>query len=195
MVPAVIPILLLMIPAMLSALSVVREKELGSIINLYVTPVTRAEFLVGKQLPYIVLGMFNFLLLSLFAVTLFGVPVKGSFITLALGSLIFIIFSTGFGLLASSFTRSQSAAMFFAMIGTMLPAIQFSGLINPISSLEGTGKMIGQIYPATYYMIISRGVFNKALGMGNLQAEFVPILIAAVATLVLSIILLKKQER
>ena len=195
MVPAVIPMLLLMIPAMLSALSVVREKELGSIINLYVTPVTRAEFLIGKQLPYIVLGMFNFLLLSLFAVTLFGVPVKGSFIVLALGSLIFVIFSTGFGLLASTFTRSQSAAMFFTMIGTMLPAIQFSGLINPISSLEGAGKMIGQIYPATYYMIISRGVFNKALGMVNLQAEFVPILIAVVATLVLSIILLKKQER
>ena len=195
MVPAVIPILLLMIPAMLSALSVVREKELGSIINLYVTPVTRTEFLVGKQLPYIVLGMFNFLLLSLFAVTLFGVTIKGSLITLALGSLIFIIFSTGFGLLASSFTRSQSAAMFFAMIGTMLPAIQFSGLINPISSLEGAGKMIGQIYPATYYYIISRGVFNKALGMANLQAEFVPIIIAAVATLGLSIILLKKQER
>jgi len=81
MVPAVIPLLLLMIPAMLTALSVVREKELGSIINLYVTPVTRSEFLIGKQIPYIVLAMLNFLLLSLFAVVLFDVPVKGSFIS------------------------------------------------------------------------------------------------------------------
>ena len=98
-----------MIPAMLTALSVVREKELGSIINLYVTPVTRAEFLLGKQLPYIVLGMLNFGLMTLLAITLFGVPVKGSFAALAAGSLLFVMFSTGFGLFTSTFTRSQIA--------------------------------------------------------------------------------------
>jgi hypothetical protein len=114
MVPSVIPILLLMIPAMLTALSVVREKELGSIINLYVTPVTRTEFLLGKQLPYIVLAMLNFGLMTLLAVTLFGVPVKGSFHqALAAGALLFVMFSTGFGLFTSTFTRSQIAALFF----------------------------------------------------------------------------------
>ncbi|MBW6510215.1 MAG: ribosome-associated ATPase/putative transporter RbbA [Desulfuromonadales bacterium] len=195
MVPAVIPMLLLMIPAMLSALSVVREKELGSIINLYVTPVTRSEFLIGKQLPYIVLAMLNFLLMSLLAVTLFDVPVKGSFMTLLLATLIYVIFSTGFGLFASTFTRSQIAAMFFAMIGTMLPAIQFAGMINPVSSLEGVGKMIGKIYPATHYITISRGVFSKALGFADLQASFVPMLLAALVILGLSIALLKKQEK
>ena len=195
MVPAVIPMLLLMIPAMLTALSVVREKELGSIVNLYVTPVTRSEFLIGKQLPYIVLAMLNFLLMTLLAVTLFDVPVKGSFMTLLLATLVFVGFSTGFGLFASTFTRSQIAAMFFAMIGSMLPAIQFAGMINPVSSLEGVGRMIGEIYPATHYITISRGVFNKALGMADLQAAFAPMVLAALVILGLSIALLKKQEK
>jgi len=195
MVPAVVPLLLLMIPAMLCALSVVREKELGSIINLYVTPVTRSEFLLGKQLPYVVLALFNFLLMSLSAVALFGVPIKGSFAALALATLLFVTFSTGFGLFASTFTRSQIAAMFFAMMGTMLPAIQFSGMIDPVSALRGAARVIGQSYPASHYMTISRGVFNKALGLYDLRAEFAPIALAALMILALSIVLLKKQER
>ncbi len=194
MVPAVIPMLLLMIPAMLTALSVVREKELGSIINLYVTPVTRSEFLLGKQLPYIALGLLNFVLMTLLAVTVFDVPVKGSFLTLAGGALLFVMFSTGFGLFASTFTRSQIAAMFVAMIGTMIPAIQFAGMLNPVSSLEGFGAVIGRIYPASHMLTISRGVFNKALGLSNLHGSFWPLLLAVPVILGLSIVLLKKQE-
>ena len=193
-VPAVIPILLLVIPAMLTALSVVREKELGSIINLYVTPVTRMEFLLGKQLPYVALGMLSFLLMTFLAVTLFGVPVKGSFATLALAALIFIVFSTGLGLVASTFTRSQIAALFLTLIGTLIPVIEFAGLLNPVSSLEGAGKMIGQIFPATYMLTISRGVFGKALDLSDLYALFVPILLAVPVILGLSIALLKKQD-
>ncbi len=194
MVPAVIPILLLMIPAMLTALSVVREKELGSIINLYVTPVTRAEFLLGKQLPYVALAMLNFLLMTLLAVTVFGVPITGNFFTLVLAALIFTVFSTGFGLFASIFTRSQIAAIFATMLGTILPAIQFSGLINPVSSLEGAGKIIGQIYPASHFLTISRGVFSKALGLSDLSAYFWPMLLAAMVIVGLSIALLRKQD-
>ena len=195
MVPAVIPMLLMMIPAILTALSVVREKELGSIINLYVTPVTRAEFMIGKQLPYIVLAMLNFLLMSLLAVTLFGVPVKGSFLALTLATLFYVTYSTGFGLFASIFTRSQVAALFFAAMGSMLPTIQFAGMINPVSSLEGVGRVIGDINPTTYYITISRGVFNKALGLADLYGYFVPIILGALAVLGLSIALLKKQEK
>ena len=194
MVPAVIPILMLMIPCMLTALSVVREKELGSIINFYVTPVTRTEFLLGKQLPYIILAMLNFLLMALFANTMFGVHITGSFATLTLAALIFSIFSTGFGLFASIFTRSQIAAIFATMLGTMLPAIQFSGLLNPVSSLEGAGKIIGQIYPASHFLIISRGVFSKALNLSDLGSYFWPMLLAALGIVALSIFLLKKQD-
>ncbi len=194
MVPAVIPMLLMMIPAMLTALSVVREKELGSIINLYVTPVTRSEFLLGKQLPYVALAMFNFLLLTVLAVTVFGVPVKGSFLTLSLAALLFVICSTGFGLLASTFTRSQIAAMFVTMIGTIIPCVQFAGLLNPVSSLEGMGAFIGRIYPATHFLTISRGVFNKALDITALASSFWPLLAAVPVILGLSVVLLKKQE-
>jgi ribosome-dependent ATPase len=194
MVPAVIPLLLLMIPAMLAALSVVREKELGSIINLYVTPVTRSEFLLGKQLPYIVLGMFNFGLLTLIAITALAVPVKGSFLTLAAAALIFVVFATGFGLFTSTFTRSQIAAIALTLIGTMIPCVQFAGMIDPVSSLEGIGALIGRIYPATHFLTISRGVFSKALGFSGLEASFWPLLLAAPVVLGLSIALLKKQE-
>ncbi len=194
MVPAIIPMLLLMIPAMLTALSVVREKELGSIINLYVTPVTRTEFLLGKQLPYIVLGMINFGLLALLAVTLFGVTVKGSFPALAVAAGLFVMFSTGFGLVASTFTRSQVAALFVTMMGTVIPAVQFAGMMNPVSSLEGAGAVIGRIYPASHFLTISRGVFSKGLGFAGLHASFWPLLIAVPVILALAIALLKKQE-
>ena len=194
MVPGVIPMLLMMIPAMLAALSVVREKELGSIINLYVTPVTCSEFLLGKQLPYIVLAMFNFLLMSVLAVTVFNVPVKGSYLALATGALIFVMFSTGFGLFASTFTKSQIAALFATMFGTMIPTVQFAGLINPVSSLEGVGAIIGRMYPASHFLIISRGVFNKSLGFVALSTSFWPMLLAVPVILGVSVLLLKKQE-
>ena len=195
MVPAVIPLLLLMLPAMLTALAVVREKETGSITNLYVTPVTRIEFLLGKQLPYVGLAMVNFLLMSLLAVTIFGVPVKGSFFTLALAALIFSFAATGMGLLASAVTRSQIAAMFFAMIGTIIPATQFAGLIDPVSSLEGSSKFIGEIYPATHMISISRGVFNKSLGLADLTGPLWSMLISVPVILGVAVLLLKKQER
>ncbi|WP_299538061.1 ribosome-associated ATPase/putative transporter RbbA [uncultured Herbaspirillum sp.] len=195
MVPAIIPLLLMMIPAMLTALSVVREKELGSILNLYVTPVTRIEFLLGKQLPYLLLGMLNFAMLTLLAVTVFGVPVKGSLFTLTLAALVFVICSTGFGLLASTFTRSQIAAVFVTMIGTIIPCVQFAGLLNPVSSLEGMGALIGQVYPATHLLTISRGVFSKALAVGDLGGSFWPLVVAAPVILGLSVLLLKKQEQ
>lgn len=194
MVPAVIPLLLLMIPAMLSALSVVREKELGSIINLYVTPVTRSEFLLGKQVPYIILGMMNFLLMAFLAVTVFDVPIKGNFLALFLAAFLYVLFATGVGLFASTFTKSQIAAMFFTMVGTLLPAIQFSGLLNPVSALEGFAAFIGNIFPTTYFLMISRGIFNKALGFQDLIAYYWPMLAGAIVILLLSIILLKKQD-
>ena len=195
MVPAVIPLMLLMIPAMLAALSVVREKETGSIMNLYVTPVTRTEFLLGKQLPYIAMAMVSFLLMVLMAITVFGVPVKGSFLTLALATLLFVVFSTGLGLFASIFTKSQIAAIFITMLVTMLPAVSYSGLMTPVSSLEGAGRVIGDSHPATYMLLISRGVFGKGLDFGDLAPYFLPLLAAAPLILLASILLLKKQER
>lgn len=194
-VPAVIPMLLLLIPSMLAVLSVVREKELGSIINFYVTPVTRFEFLLGKQIPYVVLAMLNFLLLTAFAIFVFGVPFTGSFATFTAAAFLYVIVTTGMGLLLSTFMSSQIAAIFGTTLITMIPASQYSGMINPVSSLEGVGAFIGQIYPMTYFVVISRGTFSKALGFGDLSGAFLPLLIAIPVLLGLGIVLLRKQAR
>ncbi len=195
MVPAVIPMLLMMIPAMLTALSVVREKELGSILNLYVTPVRRSEFLLGKQLPYALLAMLNFFLLVVLAVTVFGVPLKGSLLALSAAALLYVVAATGLGLLASTFTRSQIAALFVTMIGTLIPCVQFAGLIDPVSSLEGVGAVVGRVYPAAHFLTISRGVFSKALGLPDLWSSLWPLAAAVPVILGAAVLLLKKQER
>ncbi|NHC10121.1 ribosome-associated ATPase/putative transporter RbbA [Stutzerimonas degradans] len=195
MVPAMIPLLLMMIPAMLTALGVVREKELGSITNFYVTPTTRLEFLLGKQLPYIALGMFNFATLALLAVFVFGIPIKGSILTLCLGALLYVACATGLGLLMSSILNSQIAAIFGTTIVTLLPAIQFSGLIHPVSAMEGVGAFVGKLYPTSHFLIISRGVFSKALGLVELYPYFIPMLLAIPLLTALSVAGLRKQEK
>jgi ribosome-dependent ATPase len=194
MVPAVIPLLLMLIPAMLSALSVVREKELGSIVNLYVTPVTKLEFLLGKQIPYVGLAMLNFLVLCALAVTLFGVPLKGSFLALTAAAFLYVVCATAVGLLISTFMRSQIAAIFGTAILTILPVTEFSGMIHPVSSLQGPGALIGKLYPATHFLTISRGTFSKALGFADLYHSYLPLLLAVPLLIGLSVALLKKQE-
>ncbi|MBP2297720.1 ribosome-associated ATPase/putative transporter RbbA [Azospirillum picis] len=195
MVPSTIGLLLVFIPAILAALGVVREKELGSITNLYVTPVTRLEFLLGKQLPYVGLASFNLLLMIVLAVTLFGVPVKGSLVGLLLGGLVYVAATTALGLLISVFTATQTAAVFGTAIVTMLPATQFSGMMQPVSTLEGGARLIGTLFPTTHFLKVSIGAFTKGLAFPELlpfilaTAAFVPVLLA------LGVAFLPKQER
>ena len=195
MVPAVIPMLLVFIPAMLMALGVVREKELGSIMNLYTTPVTKLEFLLGKQLPYVALALISFALLFILAITLFKVPFTGSFLTLVLATVLYVIATTGIGLLASTLTNSQVAALAGTAIGTLIPAIQFAGMVDPVSSLQGLGSFIGEIYPTSHYLTISRGTFSKALSFSELRFSFYPLMIAIPILTMLSVFLLKKQAK
>lgn len=195
MVPAMIPLLLMMIPAMLTALGVVREKELGSITNFYVTPVTRLEFLLGKQLPYVIMGMLNFFLLVLLSVFVFGVPLKGSLPMLSVAALLYVFCATGFGLLVSALFNSQIAAVFGTAIGTVVPAIQFSGLLYPVSALEGASAVIGHLYPTSHFLIITRGIFSKALGAAELWPSFLALLVTSPLLLLASVAGLKKQEK
>lgn len=195
MVPAVISVLLMMIPAILSTLSVVREKELGSIVNFYATPVSRFEFLLGKQLPYVLMAMINFVLMLGLAVLYFDVPIKGSLVTLAAGSLLYVIISTSIGLLFSTFTNSQIAAIFGVTVVTMLPTTEFSGMLDPVSSLEGLAGFIGSVFPTTFYLTIARGTFSKGLGFEELDVWFIPLLVTIPILVGLTALLLKKQER
>lgn len=195
MVPAVLPLLLVFIPAILMALGVVREKELGSITNLYVTPVTRLEFLIGKQIPYICVSMISYFALVFIAVGVFGVPIKGSFFALTAGALLYVTATTGIGLFISTFTSTQIAALFGTAILTMLPTVQFSGLTTPVGSLEGGAYWVGQFFPATYYLTISRGVFTKALDFGDLQSQFLALALFIPVLTLISLVLLPKQEK
>lgn len=193
-VPSVIALMLLFIPSILSALSVVREKELGSITNLYVTPVSKFEFMMGKQIPYVIISIINFFLMCLTALVVFDVPVKGAFLTLFVGAVLYSGASTAMGLFFSAFTRTQIAALAVTAIMTLLPAIQFSGLMQPVSSLEGIGAIIGQVYPAAHFTALAKGIFAKDVGLAVVWPNLAALLAAWVLVLGAAVFFLKKQE-
>ncbi|MBR2911363.1 MAG: ABC transporter permease, partial [Lentisphaeria bacterium] len=128
-------------------------------------------------------------------VTVFDVPVKGSFFVLILASVMYAVIATGMGLLFSSVTRSQIAVIFLAMLGTMIPSVQLCGMTTPVEAQEGIARIIGSIYPTTYMLLISRGVFNKGLDFADLThslgalAVMIPVITSA------GVLLQKKQEK
>ena len=195
LVPSNMSMLLALFPAILMALAIVREKELGSITNLYVTPVTRLEFLIGKQLPYIAVAMVNFSLMLLLALFVFKVPLKGSFPTLLLGVLIYVTTMTSYGMLISAFTRTQIAALFGTAILTVLPATQFAGMMTPVSSLATEAQIIGRAFPMTYFVPISVGTFTKGLGFSDLGVDVLALVVFVPVLTFLSVLLLRRQER
>jgi ribosome-dependent ATPase len=194
-VPSVPALLLLLIPAILMTVSIVREKELGSIINFYVTPTGRLEYLLGKQLPYVAIGMANFLILTLLAVTIFRVPIKGSFLMLFLCTILYVAATTGLGMVTSTFTKSQVAAVFVTAILTIVPTIQFSGLLQPVSTLKGNAGRIGAIWPASYYMHSSLGAYTKGLGPGLMLTDILFLACCIPVLLAISLVGLRKQEK
>ncbi|PTM48651.1 ribosome-associated ATPase/putative transporter RbbA [Phreatobacter oligotrophus] len=194
-VPAVIAMLLLLIPAMLATLSIVREKDLGSIVNFYVTPVSRLEFLLGKQLPYVGLAMMNLVTLTAFGIFVQGVPFTGNLAAFIAGGLFYVIATTALGLFISSFMNSQIAAIFLTTLATMLLAVKYSGMIDPVASMEGSAVLIGAVNPATHFVTIARGAFSKALGFAELRSSLVPLLAAGPVLIGLSVLFLKKQAR
>ncbi|WDG81512.1 ribosome-associated ATPase/putative transporter RbbA [Pseudomonas chlororaphis] len=192
--PGVMALILAFIPAMLTALGIVREKELGSITNFYATPLKRLEFLLGKQAPYLGLSLINLALLVAMNRWLFGVPFKGSGLTLAFGGLLYVLATTSLGLLISAFTRTQIAAILGTMIITSLPTIQFSGLIVPRSSLDGAAALMGQLFPAGYFLDIAVGTFTKALDLRQLWPQCLALFGFFLGFTGLSLAMLKKQE-
>jgi ribosome-dependent ATPase len=194
MVPSTMALELALFPAILMALAIVREKELGSITNLYVTPLTRVEFLVGKQLPYIAVAMVNFALMFVMALLVFKVPLKGSFLTLLLGTLIYVGATTAYGMLISAFARTQIAALFGTAILTVLPATMFAGMMVPVSSLSGIAQIMGRLFPMTYFLPVSVGTFTKGLGLSDLAPKLAALALFIPALIMLSLLLLRKQE-
>ena len=193
--PGVMMLVLMMIPAMMSAVGVVREREIGSIANFYASPAAVAQYLIGKQLPYIAVGMVNFAAMMLMIIYLFGVPLKGSFAGLAVGTLLMVFASTALGLLISCFVRSQLAAIFATAIITMIPAQTYSGFLYPLSTMEGGALVIGKTFPSSWYYTVSVGSFTKGLHTADLLHEYAAIAAFAATSLILACLLLKKQEK
>jgi len=194
MVPSVFMLMLCLIPAIMSAIAVVREKETGSIANFRSTPITRFEFLIGKQLPYIAVSMISFFALLIMAIFIFHVPLKGPFLMLLVGTLLYVFATTGFGQLISSFVSTQVAAVFATAILSIVPAVNFSGIFAPVSSLSGGARVIGLSFPSAWYQPITVGVFAKALGVAALWPNALAILVIGLVFLALSLLLLRKQE-
>ncbi len=194
-VPSVIMLMLVLIPSMMAAMGVVREKETGSIANFRSTPVTRLEFILGKQLPYVAIAMVSFLTLLAVAYGVFGVTVKGSVLALFVGAFLYVLASTGFGVLISTFTKTQVAATFAAAIISIIPAVNFSGLLVPVASLSGGGRLIGLGFPSAWFQQISVGTFTKGLGFADLWQNHLALAGFAVVFIAASVVALRKQER
>lgn len=192
--PGVLMMMLIMIPTMMTALGVVREKETGSITNLYAAPVRKLEFLIGKQAPYIVVAMVSFVILVGMLLGVFGLRIEGSPLALVTGALLYTAAATAFGLVISTFVRSQIAAIFGSAIIVMIPTLNFSGMLYPVSTLDGMARVIGQSFPALYFQRISTGVFNKALGFGDLWLNHLILAGFTFLFWALAALLLKKQE-
>jgi ribosome-dependent ATPase len=159
-----------------------------------VTPTTKLEFLLGKQLPYIGVGLLNFAILLGLAVWLFGVPVKGSLLALTIGAVFYVISSTAFGLLVSNFVKTQIAAIFATAIVTTVPAIEYSGFITPVSSLSTDARVIGGAFASTYFLHLSLGTFTKALGLTGVGLDLLALVLVAVVVTTLARAALPAQE-
>ena len=194
-VPNTIMLVLILIPAVMAAVGVVKEKETGSIANFYSTPITKFEFLLGKQLPYIGAAMISYVIMILLSVFLFHVSVKGSFLVLTLGTLLYLGAATGFGQLVSTFTKTQVSAVFATTVLAMIPAANFSGVLVPVSSLGGLARATGLSFPPAWYQALSVGAFTKGLGFEDLRPNLAVLAAFFVAYLVVAILILQKQER
>jgi ribosome-dependent ATPase len=194
MVPGILMLLLILIPSTMTAVGVVREKELGSITNLYATPVTGTEFLLGKQLPYVAVSLLSYASLVALALALFQVPLKGSLAALTIGAALFVTASTGLGLLMSTFVRSQIAAVFGTAIVSVLPTILFSGFISPVSSLEGGARIMGYGFPSAWFHHVSVGTFTKGLGIADVLLDYAVLALFSLGFLLLGRSLLRTQE-
>ena len=191
--PGVLMLALSLFPAMMAAVGVVRE--IGSIANFYASPASRLQFLLGKQLPYLAAAMLSFLILYLMMRYWFGVPLNGSAAALLTGTLLMCTTTTATGLLVSCFTRSQVAAIFITAVGTVMPAMSFSGFLVPVSSLQGGAYIMGKILPSAWYANLTTGTFVKGLGYPDLVREHFILGGYYLIILTLAVLNLKKQER
>jgi len=191
--PGELVVILCFFPTLLTCLVVVREKELGSILNFYVSPARPWEIIIGKAIPYLVVSYFCYLLLFLITVILFKTEFKGSFLELSLGSLVYISTTVGLGILISTFAKTQVTAMLIAFVTTIIPSYLYSGFLYPVSSMEFSGQIISKVIPATYFLGIVRGMYLKGLGLSFYFKDFLSLIVYSLLVYTLAILNFKKK--
>jgi len=192
-VPGLLVISLMFYPGLLAALVVVREKERGTIFNLYCSPVARWEVIVGKAVPYIGLAFADYFLLFIMSVWLFDVRFVGSFTVLTIAALLYISCCVGLGLVISVLCRTQVAAMLTTFIGLMTPSMLFSGMLSPIASMDRSAQLISRLIPASYFMGMARGVFLKGLGLRYWLPDFSALAMFAAVVFTIAILSFRKR--
>lgn len=191
--PGELVVILCFFPALLTCLVVVREKELGSILNFYVSPARPWEIIIGKAIPYLVVSFFSYLILFFITISLFKTEFKGSFLELSLGTLVYLFSTVGLGILISTFTRTQITAMLITFVGTIIPSYLYSGYLYPVSSMELSGQIISKFVPATYFLGIVRGMYLKGLGLSFYFKEFLSLIIYSFIIYTLAILNFRKK--
>lgn len=185
-VPGVIAIVVMLVSLMLTAMAVVREKELGTLDQVLVTPIRPVEFMLGKTIPFVLIALVDVVLVTVFALLWFDLPFRGSPLVLLLGTLAFLFNSVGLGLLISTVSSTQQQAL---MAGTFLmtPAILLSGLIFPIANMAPLFQYITYINPLRYYITVVQGIFLKGVGLADLWPEMTTMTAMGLALLALSV--------
>lgn len=190
-VPGVIGSLTLVIVVVLTAFAVVREREIGTLEQIMVTPIRPAEFIVGKTLPFFLIGLLDATLIALAGTLWFRIPFRGSLGVFALGTVLYLLCSLGIGLFVSTISRTQQQAMVSAFF-FLMPAITFSGFGFPISSMPQAIQWLTYADPLRYFLIVIRGVYLKGLGLDVLWTQMIPMAVIAVLMLTISIFRFRK---
>ncbi len=195
LVPGVLVLSVLFWAPMLVSLSVTREKETGAILNVQTVPLARWEYVLGKLVPYAGISFTGYWLLVLAAIVLFQVPVKGSIVVLTLGALVYVIGMTALGLLVSMLVRTQVAALLAMAVIVMAVGLFYSGWLEPLSTLDNSGRALGRLLPTADFMTLTRGVFLKGLGFGAYRGTLAMLGIYALAFALLSVLGFRKRRR
>jgi ABC-2 type transport system permease protein len=192
-VPGLFAVILMAFPPMLTALAVAREKELGTITQIYASPLTKPEFIVGKLLPYTVIASLQLAILLAAGFLWFRVPMHGSLLLLMALGLLYVLCTVSIGLLVSTLVRTQVAAMLVTLVLTLMPAFLFSGFIYPISTMPPFFQGYSVRIPTMYFVNISRGIVMRGAGLAELWVNVVVLAVYTAVVLTLATFLLKKR--
>ncbi|MFC1659472.1 ABC transporter permease [Pseudomonadota bacterium] len=194
-VPGMIAMILTVFPGIIITLAISREKELGTIVNFYTTPLTRLEFLLGKQVVYLVISTVNLFILIFMAIYAFDLQIKGNFLLLTIGGIIYLVTATGVGMLFSAIAKTQIAGLLMTMILSMVPSFIYSGLMTPISSLEDSAIIMSNFYAVKHFTQLIIGSFTKDLSLSITMFNYVSMILFYIVVLSICLLLLKKQEK